>query len=195
MLRPAVPNMMQTRCTDSGCVTNTGAAMPSRFLLTLPFALMLLASFGHPARAQESTPVAVELPAWVETWISTQETEDIHGFTDLYTHDATYEILGDNIAVHDSLSIREVAGMSVAALKDLDLVPTAFHAGDNWAVLEYTMSFAAMLDGGKQVSDVRVVTVFDLDDEGLITRSTDYFDSMAIQTQLGNMLVEGTPAP
>lgn len=169
--------------------------MPSRSLLTLVLVLTSLAAVGRPIRAQEATPAALELPAWVQTWITTQETEDIHGFTDLYTHDATYEILGDHVAVHDSLSIREIAGMSAAAVKDFDIMPTAFHAGEDWAALEYTMSYTAMLQGGKPVRDVRVVTVFDLDDAGLITRSTDYFDSMAIETQLGNMLVEGTPAP
>lgn len=169
--------------------------MPSRAQITVTFVLILLATLGHPVQGQEATSAPVDLPAWAQTWISTQETADIHAFPDLYSHDETYEILGDNVAVHDSFSIREVAGMSAAALKDLDIVPTAFHGGDDWAVFEYTMSFTAMLAGGKTVRDVRVVTDFDLDDVGLITRSTDYFDSMAIQTQLGMMLVEGTPVP
>ena len=171
--------------------------MGFRVLLTLIVALtLLLGASPASTQAQDATPEAtLDLPAWVQTWIATQETEDIHAFTDLYTHDATYEIIGDNVAVHDSLSIREVAGMSAAAVKDLDLVPTTFHAGEDWAVLEYTMSFSAMLAGGKPVRDVRVVTVFDLDDAGLITRSTDYFNDLAIQTQLGRMLVDSTPTP
>jgi hypothetical protein len=35
--------------------------------------------------------------------------------------------------------------MCAPAPQDLDTVPTVIHAGDDWAVLEYTMSFTAMM--------------------------------------------------
>ena len=170
--------------------------MVLRVLLSVVFAFMLL-SGAVPTLAQEATPgaVALDLPDWVQTWISTQEDEDIHEFAALYTPDATYEVLGDGIRVHDKFSIKEIAGMLAANGNDLEIVPTAFYAGDGWAVLEYTMGWINFTVEETQVRDVRTATIFLLNEEGLITRSSDYFDGLTVSEQSGFMLVEGTPEP
>ena len=115
--------------------------MVSRVVLTVVAFMLLLGAV--PARAQEATPGAgaLDLPIRIQTWISTQEDEDIHGFAALYTHDATYEVLGDGIMVHDKFSIKEIAGMLAANGNEFEIVPTAFYAGDGWAILEYTMGW------------------------------------------------------
>ena len=169
--------------------------MPSRSLLTFAFVLALFAVFGRPVRAQEATPAALDLPEWVQTWISTQETEDVLDFAALYTNDATYEVLGDGIKVYDKFSIKEIAAMLAANGNETDIVPTAFYAGDGWAVLEYSMGWVNSDVSKRRVRDVRVATVFILNEDDLITRSSDYFDGLTVSEQSGYMLVEGTPAP
>lgn len=172
--------------------------MGLRALLTVVLALtLLLGAVPASSRAQEATPevAALDLPDWVQTWIRTQEDEDIHGFADLYTPDATYEVLGNGIMVHDIFSIREIAGMFAANGKAFDIVPTAFYAGDGWAILEYTMGWNNFTVEETQVRDVRTATIFLLNEEGRITRSSDYFDGLTVSEQSGYMLVEGTPAP
>jgi hypothetical protein len=168
----------------------------SRVVRTVVFTVMLLLGVV-PARAQEATPGtgALDLPDWVQTWISMQEDEDIHGFAALYTPDATYEVLGDGIMVHDLFSIKEIAGMLAANGNEFDIVPTAFYAGDGWAVLEYSMGWDNVTVDKTQVRDVRTATIFLLNEEGLITRSSDYFDGLTVSEQSGYMLVEGAPAP
>ena len=170
--------------------------MVSRVVLTVVFTIIVLLG-AVPVRAQEATPgaAALDLPEWVQTWISTQEDEDIHGFAALYTPDATYEVLGDGIMVHDKFSIKEIAGMLAANGKEFTIVPTAFYAGDGWAVLEYTMGWVNVAVTPTQVRDVRTATIFLLNEDGLITRSSDYFDGLTVSEQSGFVLVEGTPAP
>lgn len=170
--------------------------MVSRVVLTIVFAFVLLLS-AVSAQSQAATPGAgaLDLPDWVQTWISTQEDEDIHEFATLYTPDATYEVLGDGIMVHDKFSIREIAGMLAANGNEFDIVPTAFYAGDGWAVLEYTMGWVNATVNESQVRDVRTATIFILNENGLITRSSDYFDGLTVSEQSGFMLVEGTPGP
>ena len=55
--------------------------MVIRVVFMAVFALSILLG-AVPVRAQEATPApaAVDLPAWVQTWISTQEEEDLLGF-------------------------------------------------------------------------------------------------------------------
>ena len=134
--------------------------MVVRVVFMAVFALTLLLG-AVPVRAQEATPApaALDLPAWVQTWISTQETENILDFAALYTNDATYEVLGDGIKVHDKFSIKEIAAMLAGNGNDFDIVPTAFYAGDGWAVLEYTMGWVNSDLSKRRVSDVRVATV------------------------------------
>jgi hypothetical protein len=162
-----------------------GLAMSSRSLITFAFVLALLSAFVRPVQGQEATPAAIDLPAWVQTWISTQEAEDLSGFADLYTPNATYEVLGDAARVHDKISIREVAGFHAADTNDLVIVPNAFYAGDGWAILEYTMGWVTSNSAKTSVTDVPVATVFLLNDEGLITRSSDYYDGLVVSDQLG----------
>ncbi len=169
--------------------------MVARVVFTAVLVLTLLLRVV-PALAQEAPPAVVpNLPAWLQTWISTQETEAVLDFAALYTSDATYEVLGDGIKVHDTFSIKEIAAMLAGNGNEFDIEPTAFYAGDGWAVLEYTMGWVNSDVSKRQVSDVRVATVFILNDEGLITRSSDYFDGLTVSEQSGYTLVEGTPSP
>ncbi|MFT4038340.1 MAG: hypothetical protein QM692_09190 [Thermomicrobiales bacterium] len=159
--------------------------MVARVLLMAVFAVSLLLGVA-PARAQEATPgAALDLPEWVQAWITTQEEEDLFGFTDLYTGDATYEVLGDAAMVYDKISIREVAGFHAADTNDFTISPTAFYAGDGWAILEYTMGWVTSNAAKTPVTDIRAATVFILNDEGLITRSSDYYDGYAVSEDLG----------
>ena len=160
--------------------------MVIRVVFMAVFALSILLG-AVPGGAQEATPApaAVDLPAWVQTWISTQEEEDLLGFADLYTPDATYEVLGDAAIVHDKISIREIAGFHAADTNDLTIAPTAFYAGEGWAVLEYTMGWVTSTPAKLPVTDLRASTVLIVNDEGLITRSSDYYDGLAVSDQLG----------
>jgi len=137
------------------------------------------------------------LPAWVETWITTQEREDPRAFAALYAFDATYEDVAADIAVHDSLSIGEVMGTYAAHQDDVQITPRAFYEGDGWAVLEYTISATEILSPDleitqRRMTDIRVATVFELGDDGLIQRSTDYPDGFEAALLLGHA---ATPVP
>ena len=142
------------------------------------------------AGAQQATPAAVSLPVWVEAWITALETEDPHGFADLYLNDGTYEDVAAGMSVHDRFSIVEVAAMYMASQDDFTITPIAFHQANDWAVLEYSFSGTDPLD--KPFQDIRAATVFELSPDGRIKRSTDYYDSLDVDTQLG---VVATPVP
>lgn len=162
--------------------------MVARVVLMAVFALSLLVGVT-PGHAQEATPApaALDLPAWVQAWITTQEEEDLFGFTDLYTGKATYEVLGDGAKVYDKISIREVSGFHAADTQDFTIAPTAFYEGEGWAMLEYTMGWVTSPPANVPVTGIRVATVFILDDEGLITRSSDYYDGLEVSDQLGHI--------
>lgn len=166
--------------------------------------LIILASIVLPwastqaTGAQEATPAAaLTLPTWAETWITSQEAEDITAFADLYAPDATYEVVGSDIAVHDVLSIREVLGMFAVHQDDVQITPLAFYEGDGWAVLEWTISATEVLSPDDEftdlpMTDIRTATIFELGEDGLIQRSTDYPDGLTAAIQLGHV---ATPVP
>ncbi len=208
---PTAPPRKRTQVSTWGTWPQVAAVL---LVLALAGGFLLPRSWWQPAApdptqvlpavtTQEATPAAtpspeaaVALPAWAQAWLQAYIDEDPRAFADLYTNDATYEeaIVG-GFSVHDRFSIVEIAAGIMARQKDLRITATGFNAGDDWAVLEYTWSYTDAFSG-RPVTDVRMVTVFDLNADGLITHSTDYYDSLAIETQLGMTLVEAaTPAP
>jgi outer membrane protein assembly factor BamB len=182
---PHVANGVVYVSTDLGSVYAIGGSQSAPGAVATPTA-------GTPS----ATSASVTLPAWAEAWLNAFVVEDPHAFAGLYTNDATYEeATAGGFSVHDRFSIVEVASMIMAGQNDHRFTPTAFFAGDGWAILEYEWSFTdAFTD--QPVSGIRTVTVFALNDDGLIERSTDYYDVLAVETQLGMELVEaGTPTP
>lgn len=148
--------------------------------------------------AQEATPAAtLALPAWVETWITAQETEDINAFAALYAFDATYEDVAGDVFMRSKLSIKEMMGIYAAHQDDVQIEPMAFYEGDGWAVLEWTISATEILSPDGELTrlpmtDIRVATVFELGEDGLIQRSSDYPDGLEAAIQLGHV---ATPVP
>lgn len=166
----------------------------------LAFALIaLLGVRANPAaQAQEATPAAgSDVPALLQAWLDGVNAGDGNAVAALYAADGTHEDVPAAMVVTGHEQIADLINGTVSQLGDYRMGVVSAQQAGNLAVLEYTTD-ATDLESGKPLH-LRGVLVFDLDGDGLIRRSADYYDIAAILGQLGMLdmgqLGAATPAP
>jgi steroid delta-isomerase-like uncharacterized protein len=169
-----------------------------RYSLLATAILVLLVSTLHPdgvaqvSRAQEATARAEALPeiavAFSEAWSS----GDPEQLVAIYAGDALFEevVLGGAVT-HSRDELRAYAETIYAAFPDFTATPlSAFVSGDR-VVIEWTLTgtytgqFGPLPSGTGQQVEVRVATILELTDEGLIQRDSEYWDFATVLAQLG----------
>jgi steroid delta-isomerase-like uncharacterized protein len=171
--------------------------------------ILVAALFGggipRISRAQDVFPQVDEMPeiavAFSEAWSSGNPEQLVA----IYAEDALFEevVLGGAVT-HSRDDLRAYAEALYAAFPDFTATPvSAFNSG-NRAVVEwvltgsYTGQFGPLPQGTGQQVELRVATILELDDEGLIQRDSEYWDFATVLTQIGAMPeveVAATPAP
>jgi steroid delta-isomerase-like uncharacterized protein len=175
-----------------------------RFSVSLAAVVVLLAgivTMGTSVTAQPATPAAspVTVSPLVQAWMNAYSSQDSDAYAALYTPDGIYEDVPSGQAAQGHEAIAELATGYFETQKDFVFEPLAFFQGDGWAVLE-TNTSATDTESGQRVTGVRFATVFELDN-GLIRRSSDYYDLVGVFEQLGLLEMgeatpeTGTPAP
>ena len=92
--------------------------------------------------------------------------------------------------------LRDYAGAVYAAFPDFTVTPANAFGRDNRAVVEWTLTGTysgsrTLPPGTGQQVDVRVASVLELADDGLIQRDSEYWDFATVLTQLGEMPESG----
>jgi steroid delta-isomerase-like uncharacterized protein len=175
-----------------------------RFSVSLAAVVVLLAgivTMSTSVTAQPATPAAspVAVSPLVQAWMTAYSSQDSDAFAALYTPDGIYEDVPSGQAVQGREAIAALATGYFESQDDFVFEPLAFFQGDGWALLEVNTS-ATDAESGQRVTGVRIATVFELDD-GLIRRSSDYYDLAGVFEQLGLLEMgaatpaAGTPAP
>ena len=159
-----------------------------RFVISLSLIGLLLAgivAMGTTVSAQAGTPTAspVTVPSLVQAWMNAYTSQDPDAYAALYTPDGIYEDVPSGQAAQGHEAIAELATYYFESQHDFVFEPLAFFQGDGWAVLE-TNTSATDAESGQRVTGVRIATVFELDN-GLIRRSSDYYDLAGVFEQLG----------
>ena len=173
--------------------------------LALLVSTVYAGSMAPVSHAQEATARAEALPeiavAFSEAWSSGDPEELVA----IYAEDALFEevVLGGAVT-HGRDELRTYAGVVYAAFPDFAATPVNAFASGNRVVVEWTLTgtytgqFGSLpLGSGQQVA-VRVATVLELTDRGLIQRDSEYWDFATVLTQLGVMAQTepaATPAP
>jgi steroid delta-isomerase-like uncharacterized protein len=175
-----------------------------RFSASLAAVTVLLAgivTMRTGVTAQPATPAAspVAVAPLVQAWMNAYSNQDPDAFAALYTPDGIYEDVPSGQTAQGHEAIADLAASYFASQDDFVFEPLAFFQGDDWALLEVNTS-ATDAESGQRVTGVRIATVFELDD-GLIRRSSDYYDLAGVFEQLGLLEMgearpaAGTPAP
>jgi steroid delta-isomerase-like uncharacterized protein len=196
------------RRTDSGSPSMWDRLLqPASFLVPgLIFALLaLLAVSAVDVGAQESSLVAGELPrvavAFAEAW----SCGDPDKLIAIYSEDAIFEevILGA-APIQGREALAAYAAAVYAAFPDFTATPVRGFASGNEAVLEWILSgtyegtFGTLPPGAGQHVEVRVATVVELTENGLIAHDREYWDLATLLTQVGalpGVEDEGTSEP
>jgi steroid delta-isomerase-like uncharacterized protein len=170
---------------------------------------MLLISTLHASsmtpvsRAQEAKARSEALPeiglVFSEAW-SSGDPEQLVG---IYAEDALFEeVVLSGTVTHSREELRAYAGALYAAFPDFTATPVSGFVSGNWAFVEwmltgaYTGQFGSLPPDTGQPVELRVATVLELHDDGLIRRDSEYWDSATVLTQLGAMPeAAATPAP
>jgi steroid delta-isomerase-like uncharacterized protein len=180
-------------------------SMLATAILVLLVSTVYAGSMAPVSRAQEATAREEALPeiavAFSEAWSSGDPEELVA----IYAEDALFEevVLGGEVT-HGRDELRAYAGAVYAAFPDFAATPVnAFASGNRvaveWALTgTYSGQFGSLpLGSGQQVA-VRVATVLELTDRGLIRRDREYWDFATVLTQLGvtaQAEPAATPAP
>jgi steroid delta-isomerase-like uncharacterized protein len=157
------------------------------------------------SRAQEATPRSEALPEIAVTFSEAWSSGDPDRLVAIYAEDALFEevVLGGAVT-HSRDELRAYAEALYAAFPDFTATPVSGFVSGNWAIVEwvltgtYTGQFGSLPPGTGQPVELRVATVLELDDDGMIRRDSEYWDSATVLTQLGAMPeaeVAATPAP
>jgi steroid delta-isomerase-like uncharacterized protein len=153
-------------------------------------ALAALARPGEAALAQGTA-----MPNIIQQWVTAYQSTDLATqVAALYTPDAVYEDVPTNTRSQGG----DVHGFLAAFAKgvsDVKLTPMDAFSTSEWAALEYTFSATdrGLIPGGEGKSfSVRIATIFQLQGDK-IARSSDYYDSATIASQLGLVPASGTP--
>jgi steroid delta-isomerase-like uncharacterized protein len=177
----------------------------SRFVVLAIAALAAVSSLVGIAPgglAQDGSPMAGEMPpvavAFAEAWSS----GDPDQVAALYAEDALFEevILGGAVtSTRDDL--RAYVGAVFAAFPDFTATPSAAYEMGDVVVIEWVLTgtyqgtFGTLPPGTGQPVEVRLASVLEVGDDGLITRDSEYWDVATLLTQVGAMPgAEATPA-
>ena len=128
-------------------------------------------------------------PQVLRDWVDAQNEHDSARHSSLYTPDGILEDVANGFAARGHDEIGAFLCKADAGLGDVDVVVTSATVAGATAAIEYT--FSATNTGlipipgakGKRFAS-RAVTFFELKD-GLIARSSDYYDTGAVIDQLG----------
>jgi steroid delta-isomerase-like uncharacterized protein len=167
---------------------------------TLYASSMVPVSHAQEATARSEAPPEIAL-AFSESWSSSDPEQLIA----IYAEDALFEevVLGGAVT-HGRDELRAYAGAVYAAFPDFTATPVNAFVSGNRVVVEWTLTgtytgqFGPLPPGSGQQVDVRVATVLELTDNGLIQRDSEYWDFATVLTQLGMMAqteAAATPAP
>ena len=160
-------------------------------ILMLLISTLYASSMSPVSRAREATARSEALPeiafAFSEAWSS----GDPEQLVAIYAEDALFEevVLGGAVT-HGRDELRTYAGAVFAAFPDFTAAPVNAFASGNRVVVEwiltgtYTGQFGPLPPGSGQEVDVRVATVLELTDNGLIQRDSEYWDFATVLTQL-----------
>jgi steroid delta-isomerase-like uncharacterized protein len=165
-------------------------------LSSLAFLLAGSVAMSAGTTAQPATPTtsSVSVSPLVQAWMDAYTSQDPDAYAALYTSDGIYEDVPSGQAAQGHEAIAELVAGYFETQADFVFEPLAFFQGEGWAFLE-TNTSATDLDTGQRIAGVRIATVFELDN-GLIHRSSDYYDVAGILAQLGLLPAaeEGSPA-
>lgn len=130
------------------------------------------------------TAGASALPALLQAWIDAQIARDPYAFAALYAQDGVYADATASVSARGYDEILERARFTAQSQEDITIEVHAVHASDDWAALEYGISFGDRRSG--QRLSFEVATIFELSGS-TIARSTDYYDASAALVQLGEL--------
>jgi steroid delta-isomerase-like uncharacterized protein len=155
--------------------------------------------------AQEVSPQADEMPEIAVVFSEAWSSGNPEQLVDIYAEDALFEeVVLDGATTHSRDELRAYAGALYAAFPDFTAKPVSGFVSGNWAVVEWVLTgtysgqFGSLPPGTGQPVELRVATVLELDDDELIRRDSEYWDSATVLTQLGAMPeaeAAATPAP
>ena len=129
------------------------------------------------------------LPQVLRDWVDAQNEHDSAKHASLYASDGILEDVANGFSASGHDEIAAFLGKADAGLGDVNVDVTSVTVASATAAIEYT--FSATNTGlipipgakGKRFTS-RAVTVFELKN-GLIARSSDYYDTGAVIDQLG----------
>lgn len=169
-------------------------------LAVVAFALVGLVGLlvGPAVRAQDATPAAnSDVPALLQAWLDGINAGDGAAVAALYATNGTHEDVPSDMVAEGQEQIAGLIDGIVGQLGDYRIAAVSGHQAGDLAVLEYTTD-ATDLESGNPLH-LRGIIVFELDQDGLIRRSADYYDVATILAQLGMLdmgqMGEATPTP
>ena len=133
--------------------------------------------------AAETTSIAPEqVPAYVTAWGDALVNADPDGFRALYAEDGSYEDPVNGIRTSGD-GARTQAEMALSLLTYAEMEPEPVLMGDDFAVIEWTFAGYGSGDPAPDapLTTATILTVFETDDEGLISRSILYWDISEIR--------------
>ena len=175
----------------------------STLITTIPMLLIsiLSASSMVPvSRAREATARSEALPEIALVFSEAWSSGDPEQLVTIYAEDALFEevVLGGAVT-HGRDELRAYAGAVYSAFPDFTATPVNAFASGNTVVVEWTLTgtytgqFDPLPPGSGQRVNVRVATVLELTDRGLIQRDSEYWDFATVLTQLG-VMAQAEPA-
>jgi steroid delta-isomerase-like uncharacterized protein len=163
-------------------------------MLVLLASALFITGTQFAVGAQEVTPRPEELPEIAVAFSDAWSSGDPEHLIAIYAEDAHFEeVVLSGAAIQGRDELRAYAETVYAAFSDFTATPVSGFASGNRAVVEwrltgaYTGQFGPLPPGTGQQVDVRVATVLELADDGLIKRDSEYWDFATVLTQLGAM--------
>ena len=169
-------------------------------ILMLLISTLYASNVAPVSHAQEATAQSETLPEIARVFSEAWSSGDPEQLIAIYAEDALFEevVLGGAVT-HGRDELRTYAGAVYAAFPDFTATPMNAFASGNRVVVEWTLTgtytgqFGPLPPGSGQRVHVRVATVLELTDRGLIQRDSEYWDFATVLTQLG-VMAQAEPA-
>lgn len=169
-------------------------------ILMLLISTLYASNVAPVSHAQEATAQSETLPEIARVFSEAWSSGDPEQLIAIYAEDALFEevVLGGAVT-HGRNELRAYAGTVYAAFPDFTATPMNAFASGNRVVVEWTLTgtytgqFGPLPPGSGQRVNVRVATVLELTDRGLIQRDSEYWDFATVLTQLG-VMAQAEPA-
>jgi steroid delta-isomerase-like uncharacterized protein len=179
--------------------------MPLALGLVLALVFLIGWTMFPPALgAQDTSPTAAELPEIAVVFGEAWSSGDPDQLVAIYAEDGIFEeVVVGAAPAQGHEQIRAVGEAVFAAFPDFTATPVAGFVSGNRAVVEWVLSgtyegtFGALPPGTGQEVEIRVATVLDLTDNGLIAHDREYWDFATLLDQLRLLpgAEEATPEP